>query len=90
MKKYIIFAVVIFAITNFAYSQNAYKMINQVHTLIGIGKTPLQARINASGSSGRILGERASQISENIYIFKKQVLIPNVQPIFSRSSNYRK
>lgn len=90
MKKYIIFAVVIFTITNFAYSQNAYKIINQVHTLTSIGKTPLQAQMNASGTGGRILGERTSQISENIYVFKRQVLVPNIQPIFSGSSNYRR
>lgn len=90
MKKYIIFSIAIFGIANFVYSQNAYKMINQVHTLTSIGKTPLQAKMNASGTSGRVLGERACQISENFYIFKKQVLVPSIQPIFSGRNNFRK
>jgi len=90
MKKYIILLVLILVISNSAYSQYAYKIINQVHTLTSIGKTPLQAKMNASGTGGRILGERASQISENIYVFKRQVLVPTIQPIFSGSSNYRR
>lgn len=90
MKKYTILIMLILAINNSAYSQYAYKIINQVHTITSIGKTPLQAQMNASGTGGRILNQNVSKISENIYVFKKHVLVPNIQPIFSGSSNHRK
>jgi hypothetical protein len=86
MKKYIILIGLFSFISNFAYSQQCirpnYKVVNQVQTFTGFGNTPLQAMANTPGSGsslGRIQSEYSKQLTQNVWTFRRSILMPTLQ-----------